>query len=166
MSENKAPTPIYKNWLFWVILLAILGYLSNKSDSSPVDSTNKESEEVTTEKESPPSGEDAAQIASMHSFLQLGSWKCVEIAKGDGQPMLGASFTFTDDVLSVENFGRRHELPYKIDFVLPDWPSEGTTGALLIINDNKEMVAKFDTDENLIMLSWSNDTVKMKLIRE
>jgi hypothetical protein len=147
------------------LVLALIGYLSENSDSSTVEEGQNESAEVTTENESAPSEEDLALIASMSEFLQQGSWNCVEIAKGDGQPMIGATFTFMEDVIVVENFGKRHEVPYSINFVLPDWPSDGTTAAHLNIRSNKEMVARFDTDDNLIMLSWSNDTVKMKLIR-
>lgn len=156
----SSPKPWYKNWIVWIIILAILGYISKEEEY--------DSNEIATVDAAPgdeKSSEDSLLIVDMYNFLQSGEWKCVEIAKGSAPPMLGATFKFRKDSIIVENFGHRHELPYKIEFVLKDWTSEGVSAAYMDINGNKEMVASFDTDRNLLMLSWSNDAVKMKLIR-
>jgi hypothetical protein len=154
-------SPWYKRWGFWLICLAILGYLLGDSET-PESSEIIDGAEKVVEK----TDEDQVLINDMQQFLMKGNWECVEIAKGRAPEMIGASFTFLGGNVVVENFGSRHELPYNIEFVLDNYPSEGINSAHVIINGNKEMVANFNTDKDLLMLSWANDTVKMKLIRK
>ena len=95
-------------------------------------------------------------------YLSNGSWTCTQVLSGTAPFMRGASFKFSNGVLTVSTGGTTVNNFYEITSTLPDYPEGSMFSSTITVNDkNKEL---FSAITNKIMvLSWGNETAKLQL---
>jgi hypothetical protein len=107
-----------------------------------------------------------SEITQMFDFLNSGKWCRVEIMNGSAPEFVGVILPFLENVILVDNDKKVYEVPHQFGLVEMNYPSQGITSVVFLVNNNKDITSGFETDGNLKIMRRLGKIFKMRLWRE